>query len=134
MSSTPVNVLIAGDCNGKLSALFKRVAAVNKSNGPFHVLFCVGGFFPTSGAVGFFWAQSSTSARTPPSPGDHYLSAPISAPLHSALVPCRFTDALPPAHQTHRGMPAMTHANSLNGFLKGSRRLFQHTSLGHLVR
>ncbi|KAK9811513.1 hypothetical protein WJX72_005124 [[Myrmecia] bisecta] len=38
-------VLLSGPCHGKLSALFKRVAAVNKSNGPFDVLLCSGQFF-----------------------------------------------------------------------------------------
>ena len=47
-----MNILIAGDCNGKLSALFKRVASVNKSNGPFAALLCVGGFFSESDAAG----------------------------------------------------------------------------------
>jgi hypothetical protein len=46
-----VKVLVSGDPGGKLSTLFKRVAAVNKSNGPFDYLFCVGSFFPPSGAA-----------------------------------------------------------------------------------
>ena len=43
-------VLLSGDPEGKLGALFKRVAAVNKSNGPFDLLICVGSFFPQGGA------------------------------------------------------------------------------------
>ena len=46
-------VLLSGDPEGKLGALFKRVAAVNKSNGPFDMLICVGSFFPPGGAVSF---------------------------------------------------------------------------------
>jgi hypothetical protein len=46
-----IKVLVSGDPQGKLGALFKRVAAVNKSNGPFDFLFCVGSFFPPSGAA-----------------------------------------------------------------------------------
>ena len=44
-------VLISGDVHGSLSALFKRVQAVNKANGPFDLLLCTGGFFPESGAA-----------------------------------------------------------------------------------
>jgi hypothetical protein len=46
---TSRKILISGDVNGKLSALFKRVAAVNKSNGPFDLLLCTGRFFPETG-------------------------------------------------------------------------------------
>lgn len=46
-----LKVLVSGDPQGKLGALFKRVAAVNKSNGPFDFLFCVGSFFPPSGTA-----------------------------------------------------------------------------------
>lgn len=42
-------VLLSGDPEGKLGALFKRVAAVNKSNGPFDMLICVGSFFQPGG-------------------------------------------------------------------------------------
>jgi hypothetical protein len=45
----PVKVLLAGDVGGALTALFKRVEAVNAKNGPFDLLFCVGGFFPPGG-------------------------------------------------------------------------------------
>lgn len=46
-----MKVLITGDVNGSLNALFKRVSTVNKSNGPFDMLFCVGCFFPIAGKV-----------------------------------------------------------------------------------
>ena len=49
MSSKPCKVLLAGDVGGSLQALFKRVAAVNKSSGPFDLLLCTGSFFPHSG-------------------------------------------------------------------------------------
>ena len=42
-------VLISGDPQGNLAALFKRAAAVNKSNGPFDMLLCVGSFFEPAG-------------------------------------------------------------------------------------
>lgn len=44
-----MKVLVTGDPGGSLSALFKRVTAVNKSNGPFDMLFCVGSFFCHAG-------------------------------------------------------------------------------------
>lgn len=44
-----VKVLFAGDVGGKVEALFKRVATVNASNGPFDVLLCTGGFFAPAG-------------------------------------------------------------------------------------
>ncbi|XP_051114303.1 zinc finger CCCH domain-containing protein 64 [Andrographis paniculata] len=39
-------ILLAGDAVGRLNQLFKRVASVNKSAGPFDALLCVGQFFP----------------------------------------------------------------------------------------
>ena len=54
-------VLLSGDPEGKLGALFKRVAAVNKSNGPFDMLLCVGGFFKPEGN------QFNFSPSPPPS-------------------------------------------------------------------
>jgi hypothetical protein len=47
-----VKVLLAGDCLGGFDALFKKVAAVNKKNGPFDLLLCVGQFFEESSAWG----------------------------------------------------------------------------------
>ena len=44
-------VLLAGDVRGRLSALFARVAAVNKSSGPFDLLLCVGRFFSDPGLL-----------------------------------------------------------------------------------
>lgn len=38
-------MLLAGDCLGGFDALIKKVAAVNKKNGPFDLLLCVGQFF-----------------------------------------------------------------------------------------
>ncbi|PSC76403.1 Zinc finger CCCH domain-containing 64 [Micractinium conductrix] len=40
-----VKVLFAGDCSGRVEAMFKRVAAVNTANGPCDMLLCSGGFF-----------------------------------------------------------------------------------------
>ena len=43
-----VKILIAGSVRGNLEGLYKRVAAVNKSNGPFDLLLCTGDFFGES--------------------------------------------------------------------------------------
>lgn len=40
-----MKVLVAGDVEGSITALFKRVDAVNKKAGPFEMLLCVGSFF-----------------------------------------------------------------------------------------
>ena len=44
-----MKVLVTGDPGGNFSALFKRVTAVNKTNGPFDMLLCVGSFFCHAG-------------------------------------------------------------------------------------
>ncbi len=44
-------VLVAGDVEGRFDAVFKRVAALNASNGPFDMVLCVGRFFPPDGAA-----------------------------------------------------------------------------------
>ena len=46
---SPKKVLLSGSVDGKISSLFKRVSAVNKSNGPFDMLLCSGRFFPEAG-------------------------------------------------------------------------------------
>lgn len=48
-SMSPKKVLLSGSVGGKISVLFKRVAAVNTSNGPFDMLLCTGRFFPEAG-------------------------------------------------------------------------------------
>ncbi|XP_077210605.1 cwfJ-like family protein / zinc finger (CCCH-type) family protein isoform X1 [Tasmannia lanceolata] len=44
----PPRILLCGDVLGRLNLLFKRVSTVNKSNGPFDALLCVGQFFSDS--------------------------------------------------------------------------------------
>ncbi|KAJ7531546.1 hypothetical protein O6H91_14G048500 [Diphasiastrum complanatum] len=39
-------ILLCGDVLGRLDLLCKRLSAVNKANGPFDAVFCVGQFFP----------------------------------------------------------------------------------------
>ncbi len=46
---TTRKVLLSGDVLGKFQTLFKRVAAVNKSNGPFDILLCTGVFTAEAG-------------------------------------------------------------------------------------
>ena len=40
-----MKILVSGDVEGNISALFKRVEAVNSKAGPFEMLLCVGSFF-----------------------------------------------------------------------------------------
>ena len=40
-----IKILVSGDVDGNISALFKRVETVNKKAGPFEMLLCVGSFF-----------------------------------------------------------------------------------------
>uniref|UniRef100_A0A2K6VLD5 Cwf19-like C-terminal domain-containing protein n=1 Tax=Onchocerca volvulus TaxID=6282 RepID=A0A2K6VLD5_ONCVO len=45
MPESSLKILVCGDVNGQFDSLLKRVDAVNKKNGPFDMLFCVGEFF-----------------------------------------------------------------------------------------
>ena len=40
-----IKILVSGDVEGNISALFKRVETVHKKAGPFEMLLCVGSFF-----------------------------------------------------------------------------------------
>ena len=40
-----LKILVSGDAEGNISALFKRVETVNAKAGPFEMLLCVGSFF-----------------------------------------------------------------------------------------
>eukprot|EP00250_Pteridium_aquilinum_P012486 c20756_g3_i1 orf=573-2408(-) len=44
--ATP-RILLCGDVGGNFDQLFKRISSVNKANGPFDALLCVGQFFPS---------------------------------------------------------------------------------------
>ena len=52
-------MLLSGDINGRWNALFKRVTAVNKSNGPFDILLCTGRTFADAGDTPLAFASSS---------------------------------------------------------------------------
>jgi hypothetical protein len=67
----PVQILVTGDVRGKLGRLFKRVETVNKKNGPFAAVFCVGEFFPSDeekDAPGVDIAKYITGEATAPVP------------------------------------------------------------------
>lgn len=51
-----VKILFAGDVMGNIDALFKRVEAVNSSNGPFDALICVGQFLEQNGMWHFLFS------------------------------------------------------------------------------
>eukprot|EP00227_Mantoniella_beaufortii_P016489 CAMPEP_0197579314 /NCGR_PEP_ID=MMETSP1326-20131121/3339_1 /TAXON_ID=1155430 /ORGANISM="Genus nov. species nov., Strain RCC2288" /LENGTH=75 /DNA_ID=CAMNT_0043142739 /DNA_START=63 /DNA_END=286 /DNA_ORIENTATION=- len=55
-------ILICGDVKGKLSALYKRIASVNKSAGPFDAVFCVGAFFDGPSSIPFDADDEAASA------------------------------------------------------------------------
>jgi len=86
-------VLVSGDPQGKLGALFKRLDAVNKSNGPFDYLFCVGSFFPPAGELGEM--QALRDSRP------HFACAFSDRSLRARLEPrstrrCHNVDGVPP--------------------------------------
>jgi len=41
-----IKILVAGDVKGRFKELLDRVGTVNRKNGPFQMLLCVGNFFP----------------------------------------------------------------------------------------
>ena len=47
-----LKVLVSGDTDGNISALFKRVETVNNKAGPFEMLLCVGSFFGPGNLIG----------------------------------------------------------------------------------
>ena len=99
-----VKCLYAGEVAGKIDVLFKRVEAVNASNGPFDALFCVGGFFAVAGE-----RQSEVSCHR---------ELRLSASRRSCL-PCRHCRRhcrrrrrrlpLPPAATAHDQQPVHQH-------------------------
>ena len=56
MSSSQVKFLVAGDVNGAVGPLFKRVQNVMKKAGPFDALLCPGSFFAADGSADSAWA------------------------------------------------------------------------------
>lgn len=52
---TPQRILVCGDVNGKLKALFDRVNAVSKKGGAFDMLVCAGSFFSDEDGANNDW-------------------------------------------------------------------------------
>ncbi|CAI5498821.1 unnamed protein product [Closterium sp. Naga37s-1] len=73
--------LFAGDVEGRLHLLFKRAAAVNKSNGPFDCLFCVGAFFPPADP-----ATAGGGGAGGQSELEDYIAGRAKAPLPTFLI------------------------------------------------
>jgi hypothetical protein len=59
-----VKVLLGGECDGGLGALFKKAAAANKKSGPFDALLCIGSGEHRADAT----TAASTSAPSRPAP------------------------------------------------------------------
>uniref|UniRef100_H2SMS2 CWF19-like protein 1 n=1 Tax=Takifugu rubripes TaxID=31033 RepID=H2SMS2_TAKRU len=66
MEDKPIRVLACGDVEGKLSALFNRVQAIQKKTGQFDLLLCVGEFFGTSPEAENEWQQYKTGVKKAP--------------------------------------------------------------------
>uniref|UniRef100_A0A3B5A154 CWF19-like protein 1 n=1 Tax=Stegastes partitus TaxID=144197 RepID=A0A3B5A154_9TELE len=66
MGEQPVRVLACGDVEGRLSALFSRVQAIQKKTGQFDLLLCVGEFFGTTPEAEAEWQQYKTGAKKAP--------------------------------------------------------------------
>ena len=60
-----IKVLVSGDVDGNISALFKRVETVNNKAGPFEMLLCVGSFF---GPGNLGWSDYKTGRCKVPLP------------------------------------------------------------------
>lgn len=74
-----VKVLFAGEPSGRIEALFKRVAAVNASNGPFDLLLCTGAFFAGSGEPPAAGTASGWCRRRPAKDARAGAGAPAAA-------------------------------------------------------
>ncbi|XP_075551882.1 CWF19-like protein 1 [Dermacentor variabilis] len=61
--ASPMKILVCGDVSGEFDKLFDRVSNVNKKNGPFDMLLCVGDFF---GPDASRWLQYKLSGRKVP--------------------------------------------------------------------
>uniref|UniRef100_A0A671YDY5 CWF19-like protein 1 n=1 Tax=Sparus aurata TaxID=8175 RepID=A0A671YDY5_SPAAU len=66
MGEQPVRVLVCGDVEGRLTALFNRVQTIQKKTGQFDLLLCVGEFFGTTPEAEAEWQQYKTGAKKAP--------------------------------------------------------------------
>ncbi len=92
-----VKLLLSGDVAGSLSGLSKRVAAVNKTNGPFDVCFCAGGFFPSAGLLHLKYCNMLSASHAAPQvclrqQSDTWICFPAAVP-GTNLMPMQFSIA-----------------------------------------
>nr|XP_057921782.1 CWF19-like protein 1 isoform X2 [Doryrhamphus excisus] len=66
MGEKPVRVLVCGDVEGRLDAVFKRVQTVQKKIGQFDLLLCVGEFFGSTPEAEEEWQQYKRGAKRAP--------------------------------------------------------------------
>ncbi|XP_047136802.1 CWF19-like protein 1 isoform X1 [Hydra vulgaris] len=64
----PIKILVCGSVDGHFSKFFKRIASINKKNGPFEMVLCVGNFFSANPQCVENWKQfllSKTKVEIP---------------------------------------------------------------------
>ncbi|XP_061524292.1 CWF19-like protein 1 isoform X1 [Phycodurus eques] len=66
MEEKPARVLVCGDVEGKLGALFNRVHSIQKKTGQFDLLLCVGEFFASTPEAEEEWQQYKSGAKKAP--------------------------------------------------------------------
>ncbi|XP_061663070.1 CWF19-like protein 1 isoform X2 [Syngnathoides biaculeatus] len=66
MEENPVRVLVCGDVEGKLGALFARVQSIQKKTAQFDLLLCVGEFFASTLEADEEWQQYKSGAKKAP--------------------------------------------------------------------
>lgn len=66
MGEQPLRVLACGDVDGKITALFNRVRAIQKKSGQFELLLCVGDFFGTSAEAQAEWEEYKSGTKKAP--------------------------------------------------------------------
>ncbi|XP_066524255.1 CWF19-like protein 1 [Hoplias malabaricus] len=66
MGEKPLRVLVCGDVEGRITALFNRVNAIQKKSGQFDLLLCVGDFFGTSPEAEAEWEAYKSGAKKAP--------------------------------------------------------------------
>ncbi|XP_014665248.1 PREDICTED: CWF19-like protein 1 [Priapulus caudatus] len=54
-SDRDIKIIVCGDVKGQFKSLFNRVTSINKKNGPFEMLLCVGEFFAASESAKTEW-------------------------------------------------------------------------------
>ncbi|XP_019753225.1 CWF19-like protein 1 [Hippocampus comes] len=66
MEEKPVRVLVCGDVEGKLGALYSRVLSIQKKTGQFDLLLCVGEFFSSTPEAEEEWQRYKSGAKKAP--------------------------------------------------------------------